>query len=806
MMKKRILASSMASVMALSSVSVVAFADEKKDYGEAVSKADLQAYIDSLDDFIATDLDAYGSVQGEKFQAAVDHAKYVLEDSKSVATDYSAAYQMVKAVKEKLVVKTAAELEALIKENKSKYEKNNIMNEEIQDHIYSESTYAKFTAAYDDADRYVDSADSRLITDAYIALEDAVKGLSELDSISKADFRAALKSYEAITLEMKNYESWRRGTITVTPSTGTSKNKDNLKKCAITLAQLSDIVAGSSVGNYTYWDSSKNKTQTVKAAEVSTDDKNDGHTDSEGKWIGSYDLTIVTDLATTINNQYDRFDDIKSAVNTTDAEIVAACKAALDAVDVFKGWTPDSYKSGSKSSCATLEKKYHSQLVETYNTTDISAVTTAIEGLTAASGSYVVTSDTDKHTLKSNKSFAIIKDTTTGLIRSTSDVYADATAATTALAGASGYAVQKISAGTNILTYLDYTVGSSDAALEQAFENYDIYLAIVSFKDDTKNTATVGGSTANIAAAQAIMDGLADGKTIPTVSGSTSEWTLIWRKLAYALEDKFPVESKTTYTLAGLKALYEKAYTLADETGDSAVFATVHQGLVDARQDAITFYTEAKATTGYKVDDTLDTDIDIDGNGDGDTLAEVYDALKKKVEEVEKWAADFKYSYGDIRTKIGEIAVAIDDGKVAGDALKKALAQCAYDLSVLEASAIGDTAATVTEDNYAFDGERAFQDVNRLKTNNKKQAVKPNDFEKNLLKSYEALVKAYDAAKNADAGVKNDFNGDGAFNVKDVDALIDALLDGKTDSKYDVDGNGTFNVKDVDALIDVLLA
>lgn len=919
MMKKRILASSMASVMALSSVSVVAFADEKtKDYGEAVSKADLQAFVDAEADFIANELPTYGSKQADRYQSAYDHALKVLEDEDSDAVDYNAAYQMVKSIKSKLQIYSAAQLEALIKENKAKYDKNNEFNAELQDNIYTESTFADFTSAYDDADRYVDSDDSLLITDAYIALEDAVKKLSELDTVTKSDFRKALKAYEELEYKTKNYESWRRGTLTVESTTGTSKNTGDIvsKKATVTFGDLYNMVYGESEDvSVRYWD--KTEWKTLNPTEVSEDDKND-HAE-QGRWIGGYDIPVGADLKEFINDQYEALDNIKTATITSNPEMVAAYKAAVDAVSVFNGWTADSYKTGSKGSCATLLTKYRPQLVETYASADIKTLITEINykefkdgsdtkqtgwyvdvsasnavvgGATASTTladskdkKYTLTQDTDAHTLKCNMALYIVKNKSTGLMKLSSatlagsDVYRTmADAETAAKTAGTGYVAQKISAGTNILGYMNYEpntdaaeddvgaviadakktggdwIDTSSSSFSSDYE--DVGTATVTwdsteyYKIKKKDGSTVATDDAvkkhnalvdkidaavkkfnNIKTETTNFDNilelyndylgytfpddaedalrkieiLADGKSIAKASGSSTEWALIWRKLAYTLEDMFPVETKDKYTLNDLKKKIDEAYDVAEATGDSSLFATQHSALVAARQRAQDWLTNAKATTGYKTDMYISLDFAGEADSDtGTTLATEYKKIKDAVDLLNKWLKGFKYSYGDIQATISEVAIAIDDGKVAGDDLKKALAQCAYDLSVLEPSDV--KASGDADDNVAFDSERIFQPDNRLKTDKQKSKSKPNDYEKALKTSYEALVKAYDAAKNADKGVENDFNGDGAFNVKDVDALIDALLDGKTDSKYDVDGNGTFNVKDVDALIDVLLA
>lgn len=964
MLKKRILASSMASVMALSSVSVVAFAEETKDYGEAVTKAELQAFIDGEAKFIADELLDYGSVQGEKYQAAIDHAKKVLESEKPSTTEIVGAYQMAKAVKAELRIYSAKELKALITENKAIYDKNNILNEEIQDNVYTTDSFADFVVAYDDADRYVDSEDSRLITDAYVALDDAVKGLAELKTVKKSEFRAALKNYEELTYKMRNYESWRRGTITVVPTTGTSKNKGNLTKASLTADDLYDIVYGSSSETYRYWKNTAWNHSDIKAQAIPADDlvANGGsHTDAEGKWIGSYDVDLSTcTLKEFINDKYDTFDKVKAASVTSNPQIVAACEAAVDAVAVYNGWKVDNYTSGSSSSCASLERKYHNKLVQTFEAAGyLNTVIAAIEGATGETGLAV-----KDDALKCNKAYYIIKDLKDGLIKvSASGTYTDVIYATEAdakaaipAADATKYAVQPISAKTDVLKYLRYSVmatynafgglitalesaqtantnaekalaaaekaiaddaacaaalkayndnkddlltafetghkweGStnkftlpiganknytavieadiidqnSGAALSAAETAHNAAVAAIKTKvdlatqlatlagaandayDDINNPSTgtkkaVADAEANLAAAvdtdaeadkvnaaiaikyyndykgftfkgdseaadkaaaQAIMDALANGKTIAEAKGSNAEWIIITRYLQYALEDLYPVKKTTTYTLKMLKDKIDEAYEVCEKTGDSSLFAKEHNDVVEARQIALTWYTAAKATTGYKTD----MDIVTDDYPAGEDLATVYKMLEGKVKTLNEWFLDFEYSYDDIRTKIADIATKIDNGEVkATDGLKKALADAAYDLSVLQATEIS---TTKTDDNSVFTDEREFQGINRLKTYAKKKTnVKPNDFEKEMLKSFKALDKAYEEAKKGETkpAVKGDVDGDGVVTFEDVNAVVAAFLASSTDTKYDINGDKVVDFEDVNAAVDLFL-
>ena len=73
MLRRRILASAMASVMAIGSVAVVASAETATAATTQVkSRDDLKAYISSLDSFRSTKIYDYGSISGENFLNALE--------------------------------------------------------------------------------------------------------------------------------------------------------------------------------------------------------------------------------------------------------------------------------------------------------------------------------------------------------------------------------------------------------------------------------------------------------------------------------------------------------------------------------------------------------------------------------------------------------------------------------------------------------------------------------------------------------------------------------------------------------------
>jgi hypothetical protein len=53
--------------------------------------------------------------------------------------------------------------------------------------------------------------------------------------------------------------------------------------------------------------------------------------------------------------------------------------------------------------------------------------------------------------------------------------------------------------------------------------------------------------------------------------------------------------------------------------------------------------------------------------------------------------------------------------------------------------------------------------------------------------------------------VVGDANGDGEVNIADVNAVIDAILSGKSDEACDVNGDSEINIADINAVIDIIL-
>ena len=54
--------------------------------------------------------------------------------------------------------------------------------------------------------------------------------------------------------------------------------------------------------------------------------------------------------------------------------------------------------------------------------------------------------------------------------------------------------------------------------------------------------------------------------------------------------------------------------------------------------------------------------------------------------------------------------------------------------------------------------------------------------------------------------LKGDVNGDGEVNIADINAVIDMILSGRSDTSGDVNGDGEVNIADINAVVDLILS
>lgn len=833
MLRRRILASAMASVMAIGSVAVVANAETTAAATTQVkSRDDLKAYIDSLDSFRSSKIYDYGSVSGENFLNALEYADNVLDNTKSTVDDYTTAYAMVEAVYNKLKIYTAEELKALVNSSKSIYETNNINNEDLGDAIYTADSFSAFEEAYENAESVLNSADSRIITDAYEVLYAAKAALSPLDVVTKAQFRAALKAYETALSKEFAYDAWRVGTL----DTG-----------------------------WAYW----------------------GYQDQSVAYGTVYEH--VASLKTGINDAYGEFDEIKSVNKTTQTNIVDAYKACVAATTVLNGFKADDTNRATKANVKTLLNQYNGRLVYDYKTTDAEKLYEAVVALlgadkvhnrkgdkyssnidmklagvaAGADAWYVVESSYTVNPNgwtwstsvdKKNSAEISIKTDSKFYIELTKDGYATGNVATDKT-GFDYYKLINAKSEVDLTDYIKVDAASVDHDTDNHFINN------VNDGDSPKGGIVIGQWGAIAGAAQTMngsytnssnetVDTYADlGKamelaelyltgekkdiegntliedidTIDAISagsakGSSTEWTLVYRYLKYALADKYDA-SYGTKTKADVSALIDKCYELAELTGDAALFSCNHNILVTARQDAINWVKAANKIKTYK--DNV-TPADCTGTIiNGSLIAtQVYETLEGKYNQLLNDYNAFKYSFEQIYIEISEVKDAIDNGDLkATDALTAALENTAYYLSVVESIDVDASGASIELDNDAFTSDRQFQGFNRVYTNGDNEydlkldsstTVKIPKSSKNaaslshanLTAAYEALLAAVKEQTEVKT-VVGDVNGDGVVNALDASAILKAVAAGTAidAAAGDYNADGVVNAMDASAIL-----
>ncbi len=852
MLRRRILASAMASVMAIGSVAVVASADETTAATtQAKTKADLEAYVKSFDVFRDSTLYDYGSISGERFLAALEYADNVLASTTVTVDDYTVAYSMLEAVYNKLAIYTVEELKALVDKCKKAYETENIYNEELGDPVYVEENSGNndlhkygwnyFVDAYEEAESVLASADSRIITDAYETLNDQFNHLKMYPVVTKARFRTALKNYETMLQKEFKYESWRVGSL------GT------------------DWINFNTVNDESGWWGYQGQ-----------------------KYAFGTLYAHLQGAEATIREKYDVMDEIKSLNKTSDPDIVKACFAAENAVMVMDDWKADDVNRGSKASVQKLINEYHGRLVHDYATTDAQTLFDAVfakdselkleteidgsEGATkfaevtttnpeiwiVSEGGVLVDADNDGHGTVATKLISAEIN-----IKPSIDLYLGLTDAGTwdgtidtskpsgkykkltknAKVDLSQFVaidISKITDGDN--AKLNNVLDGSDEFGWVACEvdhdhaaggtpvcdrdgkwgSVDSSAQIMKPEYTTSEGKTVP-TTANLAKAMQLADVYINGSkddikasdiydidttdsiAADTAKGSSAEWAMIYRYLKYALADKYDAETGT-HTKAEVVALIEKSYELAEKTGDAALFAYYHQNLVDARKVANEWVKSANKDKKYKDNITV-----VNGN----TATSMYNKLNGEYTELENMFNKYSVSFEEVYYKIADVKNAIDEGDLkVTDELLKALEDTSYYLSVCGSYAEEYDGV----ENDPFTSDRIFQGFNRLNTTSEtftlrlsgSQATTIHDKDSsavsndhyNLFTAFTALDT--EVKKQTDPEVKlGDVNKDGVVNALDASAILKAVVDNTViDVKVgDYNADGTVNALDASAIL-----
>ena len=390
MLRRRILASAMASVMAIGSVAVVASAEDTAAATKQVkTKADLEALVKSYDSFRAKEINDYGSMSGEKFLDALEYADNVINDSASTVDDYTVAYQMVTATYNSLKIYTTEELATLIKANKSKYDSKNILNDELNDNLYDGDKWDKFVSEYESAEDVLDSKDSRIISDAYESLTDAAANLGGLTVVTKAQFRTALKNYETQKLNDNLYDGdkWDKFVSEYESAEDVLDSKDSriisdayesLTDAAANLGGLTVVTKAqfrTALKNYETQKQNIYRYDTWRRGTVSGDL---GGVDDSWKFSvnTSYGAlySVITNDETDFYNMYDELDSYKNVSKTSKEDIVKAYKKASSYATILGAWAPDDTARASKATVKSLIDKYRGVLVFNYDRDDAYAL------------------------------------------------------------------------------------------------------------------------------------------------------------------------------------------------------------------------------------------------------------------------------------------------------------------------------------------------------------------------------------------------------------------------------------------------
>ncbi len=775
MLRRNILTSAMASVMALTSISAVAFADETAtDVKNVKTKADLEAFVKEMVAFRDKSLDDYGSVTQDNFLNALAFAENVLDDAASTIDDYTSAYMILESVYNKKAIYTASDLRDLVKSCEKIYESNNILNEDLGDAIYKDEDgklqWSNFSNAFEEAESVLRSSDSRIITDAYETLSAAKSNLATFDTVTKAQFRTNLRALETALKKEYAYNAWQTGTVGGDYS----------------WAFGDEVVA---YGQLVYW--------------------------AQGQMAN-------------IKAQYDALDSYKSVSKTSVGDIVEAAAQAERFANIINNFKPTDTTRGSKASVQKLIKQYNGQLVHDYATTAAEDLFKLVADKTKNNGNYalkvyndidgisgqwvdIATSDAnpwyvakgsakravgtgmnaDAQSVTKDIDVSISVKPTKGtfyiilndegyvdLYNEDNSVNEDVV--TTTKPSGKKYKIVNKNSEVDLTDYIKvYASDIVDAA--SPVDNHEIN----EVNDGDTYTVTGGDFWMHLNADGTVDDTKTSG-IHPVVVGG---WALTAFKSPWASWDGDHTNSAdesvkdyttldTAFALAEFYLTTTDKETIKDQTGltttiydidntgaiaensakaSSTEWNLVYSYLKRALEDKYSGNqgTHTKADVEKLIEDCYDL-ADLTGdtamfkcrhtelvtarqnalawlrlankdkkysenvsafayNGNEAVANTVYDSLKGYYDALEKEYKAFKYSFGEIYYKLAEIADLLDSGKLEmTDAIKTGMSDVAYKLSTVASL---DDAVGVTLENDAFSSDGYINKINRLYTN-----------------------------------------------------------------------------------------
>ena len=812
MKMKRILSASMASVLALSSFAVVASAEEAA-VTNVKSKADLEAMVKSLESFRENDVYEYGTLSAERFVSLMEFADSVLASDEATVDDYTVVYHMILAVKEQLKIYSASELNTLINKCESAYNSNNIYNEDLGDNIYNTEKYSVFSEAFEDAEAVVDSGDSHLITDSYEVLEKAYNDLEKLDVITKSQFTAILKEYETATMDKYAYDSWTIGEFAETGSIPTDTYENYAGK-KITWGGLYSLLTSYEEDIYSAYHSitsikEANRTSNeeivegyYRAADAvklfklwSTDVSNNASKRGVSALLNEYHNVLAYDynkaggdaLFAEVQRIAGTFDEGKT-IQVRKYNESGYSTNLYDVADVADGWLVD-YEENEMTdlSDSTLEGK-----VKVYKNTDASISVKSditfyipVDKNGMWTGEELVTTRPSGASASSYK--PVNRGTETDLVKylalpvamdefvvDNSNVVAVTTSAADLFVVKPNIATNNANKndvldGGNGIEYVYKDGGTVSVMDENLYNTVDLGIAyntaqlyINGTKEEIKadtNGIYFMDSTGAVASGSA--------------SGSTREWSILYKYLKRALEDKYSISASSgTYTKADVDRLIDYAYDLSDKTGDIALFHENHMALVNARQAANAWMSSANSNKTYKDNQTVIN---------GMVSTQAYNELKKYCDALEQDMAAFKYSYGDIYDYVAEVYEKLDKGEIAQtEQTLEAINKVLGGLATLESMD-----AEYGLDNDVFSIYNEFMRYNRLFTYGKEykfgsvELAGPED--SSAVKAHTELTKDFETLKAYAESVvvetkTGDANGDGVVNTLDASAILQSVV------------------------------
>ena len=820
MLRRRILASAMASVMALGSVAIVASAEETA-VKPVKTKDDLAALIGANgtygDTYRSNDIYNYGTVFGDLMLDTLEFADTVLDNPEADLDDFTAAYDMVVAVAERFVLKTATDLKELLDACKNDYERENINNEELGDLIYTPDSFSTFEDKYEDAEAVLNSNDTRIITDAWLELKAAKDGLAPYDPVTKSAFTNAIKAMEKALDKELAYDQWRRGT-TVDPSQKISMTGD---------------------GQWWYYS---------------------GEPIAYGEMFDQ--LKTYTDF---VYKKYDEFVEVKTASKTTLEDIVTASKIAINIADIINGFKADDTNRATKSSVTKILAEYHGRMVFDFERAETLALYAAIcdvvgdveaenvKGLydteyvvtTPGDAGYIVSYTDDGKlasatmNIKASKTFYITLD---------EEGYAAKDAAGDFIvsvnepeAGNYKKIATKVKVDlTNFIKVQAASVAGVDDHWNNGVRDADNWFEKFDFTGaydgtyggdpaaDPQNAAgkqnhvTLGNVLPivyNYLAAEKPADYEASGirgylDQIGTIAkdsakGSAAEWTIVYRALKYVLEDRYGNGVFCKHTRKDVHDLIEDSYTLEAKTSKAAIFADQLQRMIDVREDARDWLKLANADKKYK-DNISAYDLTIDGTKKFWFADRVFHELEAEVSRLQDQLDHFAISFGDVYDLIAEVEDAINEGDLEATAeVKAALSEAAYCLAVATEPSWEAVDADADLDDEPYTDDRYFLEYNRVYTSDdgtyEKLTVKSKKLKVFKTGNNTALKAAYDALKaaaEAKPELKGDYDGNGKVDALDAAAILKDIANAaELKAIGDYDANGVVNALDAAAIL-----